>query len=243
MANNTTLNPGVGGDTIATEDLSGVKYPLTKIMIGAAGSIEGDVASTRPLPTVLRSSTGTELATASNPLRIDPTGATVQPISGTVGVSGTVTASANLVVGGQAVAAGNPVPVSIGLALPAGSNTIGGVVAQAATGVVYNGVTPLTPKFAAINVAAAGDNTVVAAVAGKRVRVLKYTIMSAGTVGAKFRSSSATDLTGPMPLLANSGVGGAFCPVGLFETAPGEALVLNLSVASAVGGHLTYLEV
>ena len=46
-----------------------------------------------------------------------------------------------------------------------------------------------------------------------------------------------------VPLAANSGVGGAFCPVGLFETAAGEGLILNLSAAVGVAGHLTYLEV
>ena len=46
-----------------------------------------------------------------------------------------------------------------------------------------------------------------------------------------------------MALAANSGIGGAFCPIGLFETAPGDSLVLNLSAAVGVAGHLTYIEV
>ena len=87
MPNNTVLNPGSGGDLIATEDVAGVKYPVSKIVIGGTGLVEGDVASTRPLPAVIRNSTGTELATDASPLRVDPTGTTAQPVSGSVGVT------------------------------------------------------------------------------------------------------------------------------------------------------------
>ena len=34
MADNTTLNPGVGGDVIATDDIAGVKYQRIKIGFG-----------------------------------------------------------------------------------------------------------------------------------------------------------------------------------------------------------------
>ena len=166
-----------------------------------------------------------------------------QPISGAVSVSGAVTTTANLNVAGAAVASNNPVPMANVVALPAGTNTIGAVIAQVATGVVFNGAIGLTPKFAAISASSVGDNTVVAAVAGKKIRVLKYTILTSGPVAAKFRSASVADLTGSMTLAANSGVGGAFCPVGLFETAAGDALNLNLSGAAGVAGHLTYIEV
>jgi hypothetical protein len=42
---------------------------------------------------------------------------------------------------------------------------------------------------------------------------------------------------------ANGGVAAAYCPVGHFETAAGEALNINLSGAVAVGGHVVYVEV
>ena len=35
MADNTTLNAGTGGDTIATDDIAGVKYPIQKLAFGA----------------------------------------------------------------------------------------------------------------------------------------------------------------------------------------------------------------
>lgn len=50
MADNTTLNTGTGGDTIATDDISGVKYPRSKIVIGADGTNDGDVSATNPMP-------------------------------------------------------------------------------------------------------------------------------------------------------------------------------------------------
>jgi hypothetical protein len=50
MADNTTLNTGTGGDVIATDDISGVKYQRVKIVQGADGVNDGDVSSTNPLP-------------------------------------------------------------------------------------------------------------------------------------------------------------------------------------------------
>lgn len=55
MADNTTLNTGTGGDTIATDDIAGVKYPRSKIVIGADGTNDGDVSSSNPLPVSLAS--------------------------------------------------------------------------------------------------------------------------------------------------------------------------------------------
>lgn len=55
MADNTTLNTGTGGDTIATDDIAGVKYPRSKIVIGADGANDGDVSSSNPLPVSLAS--------------------------------------------------------------------------------------------------------------------------------------------------------------------------------------------
>lgn len=51
MADNTTLNTMTGGDVIATDDISGVKYPRTKLTIGADNTNDGDIAKTNPMPT------------------------------------------------------------------------------------------------------------------------------------------------------------------------------------------------
>jgi hypothetical protein len=103
-------------------------------------------------------------------------------------------------------------------------------------------------KFAAINASASGGNTIVAAVAGKRIRVVSYVIVAAGSVTATWQSAS-TALSGPMSLAASGGAsasigimtpGGAY---GLFQTESGEALNLSLGGAVNVAGHLCYLEI
>jgi hypothetical protein len=106
-----------------------------------------------------------------------------------------------------------------------------------------NGLTILTPKFAKIDCASSGDNTIVALVGGKKIRVLRIVLVVTSAVTAKFKSSGGTDLTGPMALAANGGMGASFCPLGAFETAVGEGLVLNLGSAVQASGNLTYVEV
>lgn len=51
MADNTTLNLGVGGDLIATDDIGGVKHQLVKLEFGAADSAT-QVSAAAPLPVV-----------------------------------------------------------------------------------------------------------------------------------------------------------------------------------------------
>ncbi len=49
MADNTTLNPGTGGDVIASDDIGGVKFQRVKPAWGADGSAV-DVSEANPLP-------------------------------------------------------------------------------------------------------------------------------------------------------------------------------------------------
>ena len=116
--------------------------------------------------------------------------------------------------------------------------------AAPATGAVYNGVTALTPKFAAVVASASGATTIIAAVTSKKIRVLAIELMANGTVNAKWQShTTPTDLTGLAYLVANSGYVLPFSPTGWFETVSGEALDINLSAAIAVGGSIVYVEV
>lgn len=50
MADNTTLNTGTGGDVIASDDIAGVKFQRVKLVHGADGVNDGDVADGNPLP-------------------------------------------------------------------------------------------------------------------------------------------------------------------------------------------------
>ena len=49
MADNTVLNAASGGDTIATDDIAGVKHQRVKVEFGSNGSAS-DVSNTNPLP-------------------------------------------------------------------------------------------------------------------------------------------------------------------------------------------------
>lgn len=50
MSDNTTIASQSGGDVIATDDVGGVKYPRSKIHLGADGVSGGDVTVTNPFP-------------------------------------------------------------------------------------------------------------------------------------------------------------------------------------------------
>lgn len=101
-------------------------------------------------------------------------------------------------------------------------------------------------KFVVINASLTGDNTIVAAIVGRKIRVVNYTLISAGAVTVTWKSG-ATAISGPMPLAANGGMApssSVLTPsglIGVFETNVNESLVLNLGGAVAVGGHLTYI--
>jgi hypothetical protein len=97
---------------------------------------------------------------------------------------------------------------------------------------------------AAVAAAANGNNTVVAAVTGRKIRVLSAVLVAAGTVAPQFQSGAGgTNLTGAMPMVANGVLTLPFNPEGWFETAAGQLLNLNLSGAILVAGVLSYVEV
>lgn len=87
MADNTVLNSGSGGDTIATDDIAGVKHQRVKIQYGVDGSAT-DVSDTNPLPIDDAGGSltvdGTVTANAgTGTFTVDGSGVT-QPVSGTV---------------------------------------------------------------------------------------------------------------------------------------------------------------
>jgi len=127
---------------------------------------------------------------------------------------------------------------------PARAATTDNVGAALMTNVIHDGTTALTPKFAVIDAATSGDNTLVAAVVGKKLRVLAAFIVAAGSVNARFEDGAAgTALTGQMNLTTNSGFVLPFNPVGWFETSANTLLNLELSDAISADGSLVYVEV
>lgn len=226
MADNFILNSMAGGETVAADDLgAGVKVQRVKVQHGADGSAT-DVSAASPMP---------------------------------------VNQTAALPAGDNNI--GN---VDIASALPAGTNAIGKLAANSGvdigdvdvtsmpvadrltdnmgvglqTDVIMNDTTALTPKFAIIDAATSGDNTIVAAVNPKKIRVLSVWFIASAAVTARFESGAGgTALTGQMQIAANGGFVLPFNPVGWFETASNTLLNLELSGAVSVDGSIVYVEV
>ena len=100
-----------------------------------------------------------------------------------------------------------------------------------------------TILFAQINAASSGDNTIVAADGTRKIKVLTYVLVADGTVASRWKSGAGTNLSGAMAWVANTGVappGGTPAGGHILETAVNEALVLNLSGAIGVRGHMSY---
>lgn len=131
MADNTTLNPGAGGDTIASDDVGGVKYERVKVNFGVDGAAT-DVSAAAPLPVDTELSTsdldtgagsdpratvgllraesgGATLVGSANPLPTTGPLTDAQLRAAAVPVSGTVTASGPLT---DTQLRATPVPVS-----------------------------------------------------------------------------------------------------------------------------------
>jgi len=101
-------------------------------------------------------------------------------------------------------------------------------------------------KFAKFSAVSATDTEVVAAVSGKRVRVLDYVLCLSGTSTARFEDGAGgTELSG---LFSKYGGGTTvfspgYCPVGHFQTSVSTALSLETSSTWTTSGHVTYVEV
>jgi hypothetical protein len=126
--------------------------------------------------------------------------------------------------------------------------TTDAISAKLATDKIMDGLTELTPKFAPFGFAASGDNTVIADVTGKKLRVLGMIIFANAAANVYFTSGAAgtvifSNATNKINLLANQGWTLQFSPIGWMETAAGAALVANSSAASGCSGTVVYVEV
>jgi hypothetical protein len=98
---------------------------------------------------------------------------------------------------------------------------------------------------AAVSTSSSGDNTIAAAVAGKRIVLVSYVVINnaATAQNVTWKSGASTSMSGSMAL--PSSIGGSVGIAGadqqpLLVTAAGDALVLNLSAATAVSGHCAF---
>jgi hypothetical protein len=96
-------------------------------------------------------------------------------------------------------------------------------------------------KFLAVDVASSGDNTLVAAVTSRKIRVHQLALVAAGAVVVRFESAAGgTALTGQMTLAANAVFVLPYSENGWFETAASALLNLELGGAVSVDGVLGY---
>lgn len=106
-----------------------------------------------------------------------------------------------------------------------------------------NGVT--APMFAVISLLVASTpQTVVAAVAGKRIRVIHFALTNVTASGtAAFQTSTASaPITGAMAFAANGQIVSPVCKYGLFETATGDGLLLaSAGTTNVTSGYLVYV--
>jgi len=92
--------------------------------------------------------------------------------------------------------------------------------------------------------ASSGDNAVVAAVAGKIIRVLGFVLMNNVATANNVRFRSATNSISCLfgfGAIADGIVYGPYNLHGWFQTNAGEALNINLSAATAVGVQVVYV--
>jgi len=114
------------------------------------------------------------------------------------------------------------------------------------TDAIMNDTTALTPKFAVISATTDnGNNTIVSAVADKKIRVLACVLVSdADDTDIRWESGAGgTALSGRVPLKESTGYVLPFNPVGWHETAVNTLLNLEITGTGNIYGQLTYVEV
>jgi hypothetical protein len=101
MADNTVLNTGTGGDTIATDDIGGVKHQRVKLEFGADGSAT-DVSPAAPLPVIITDTDRTELRFYAVAAAAGTTGTeTAITLTKSSGTSATTTGTSFVVTNGK----------------------------------------------------------------------------------------------------------------------------------------------
>lgn len=112
MADNVVLNAGSGGDTVAADDVNGVKYQLVQLVTGADGAAKSLVSGANGLPVAVGGTVVITGAITDAELRATPV-----PVSGTVAVTGTFWQATQPVSGPltDTQLRATPVPVSGGL--------------------------------------------------------------------------------------------------------------------------------
>lgn len=112
------------------------------------------------------------------------------------------------------------------------------------SGLLFDGPNLLTPKWKSLSFTASAD--IVAAVSGKKIRVIAVAIVFGGSDHTlKWQSGASTDLTGVLEVVAAERQHvWPFNPCGWFETVAGEKLnAVTAGTTPTFEGVLQYVEV
>lgn len=98
-------------------------------------------------------------------------------------------------------------------------------------------------KTAVLSFNSSGDNTAIAAVTARPLKVWKIFFTSAGAVNVTYKDGASTSLSGAVVLTANGSSQTLYYDGSPhFITSPGNAFVMNLSGAVAITGMVFYTE-
>lgn len=207
MAENTTLNPGTGGDVISTDDIAGVKVQRVKVQFGVDGSAT-DVSASDPLPVVADLPSG-----AATAAKQDTGNTSLATIAGAVAgtevqvdvltlpsIAGTVTANAGTNLNTSA------------LALEAGGNLAAAATSLAALDNAVSG-NELQVDVVTLPALAAGTNNIgdvdVASIAAGDNNIGNVDIVTVPTdpFGANADAASATgSISAKLRFIASTGI-------------------------------------
>lgn len=138
------------------------------------------------------------------------------------------------------VSSASPLPVTA----PAATRTTHSISVGLETDALMSSLTTLTPKFFTQSVTASStDVSVVAAVGGKKLRVVALVVQCGATATDVTFESSTTTRKHKVLAGANGGQVLDFNPVGWFETATGESLTITTSSGSTTEISGVYVEV
>lgn len=182
------------------------------------------ITAQKALHTNLRNVAGTEIATAATPLRIDPTGTTTQPVSGTVTATGPLTDTelrATPVPVSGTITVTTPVPVSGTVTVTDGAGALNVIV--------DSGTTAVTQATASsLNAQVQGAGASGAAKAGNPVQV-----------GGVFNTTQPTVTTGQGVEMQSTARGAAIVSTGVdtFNVTVNAALPTGANVIGALSAN------
>lgn len=140
----------------------------------------------------------------------------------------------------RAASVAKPLPVSA----PAAARTTHSIAVATQSDAIMNGLTALTPKFFSATVAASStDSSLIALVAGRKLRIVSLAAQCGSTATDMTFESGGSTRKHKIPAGANGGQVLPYNSVGWFETVAGESLTVTTTAGSSCEITGTYVEV